>query len=190
VAVAFLNFAGDILDEFDVAVKASLQFLKELDDSPLSFSVEFLQNESTKLFFYTARFFGRAETLESLQTQDSNIAGRLDGIQSRLSEAIERMADLSVRVGDDAENQSVQDEIVAENRRVLPLLNALHAYTIASDFANAAQWLKVYEGLTSLEEMIEQLASNRHPLLLECFETLSNLPKMRLEVEKLKHKLT
>jgi hypothetical protein len=183
-AAALLNFASDILDQFDVAVMASLQLLKELDDSPLNFGIESLQNDSTKLFLYIARFIDRSETLEALRTQDSNIAERRAAVQSKLSELAERIAEPGG--ADEAGKESTQGEIVTGTRAFMGLLDVLHSYAIASDFADAAQWLKLSEGGASLEKMIEVLASEKHPLLHESFETLNSLGKMRHEVEKLK----
>jgi hypothetical protein len=180
--------AHTILDEFDMAAGDAWSVMEELqskeadNDSASSAASVFLQSEQLKLLSYIARFIGRDETLESLDAQHSKILERLRTLQARLAGEMEGIESLSVRAKQDTENQSIREETDALTRRFVNAVELLVMYAIVSDFSNAAQWLKVYDGGTSFDETVRRLAIKDHPQLLDCFETLRNLPRMRAEI--------
>ena len=99
---------------------------------------------------------------------------------------MEEVERLSVRAAQDPNSQSIREELDAMKDRLMNALDLVGMYAIVSDFSNAAQWLKIYDGGELFEETVKTLVINKHPMLPECFETLSNLPRVRVEIERIR----
>jgi hypothetical protein len=183
-AIRFLNFADDVLDELERAAQAALSILKEAlkDQDQGKFSespkLQFLQSQEIKRLLYVAQFIGRSGEFDALEAQQSDVTQRQEIVEGGLREDIDKIR--SFRAGNESEQKSAQQAAVDIRTR----MHLLCLYAIASDFASAAQWLKAYDGDTSLENSIRFLADRDCSELVQCLEALGSLPKSRIEIRK------
>jgi hypothetical protein len=176
----FLDFGDDILCELNGAAKQVLSILTESQTGEIpenladDLKARFLESLALKRFLFVAQFIQRLEAADALEAMVSDILERQASILRKNTEIIGELRS-------EPTQKLLQDETLG----IFVRIRLLRLYALAYDFVSAAQWLKVYDGATSLDATIKFLADENYPVLVECFTHLSDLPKQRVKILKI-----